>query len=156
MRHVIGAAILWLGLAAPAWGDYKGALTAYNLGNSAAAATQLQPLAAAGNDDAQALLARLFDLGSGVEQDYGLAALWAQKAATQGNAWAMAHLGALYRFGDGVEQSHTLSYVWYQLGELGGEAAAGKKRKELEKLLNPSERKEADALIEQSLSGPAS
>lgn len=148
--------MLWLGLAVPAWGDYADAVRAFNSGNVDAAAGELQPLAEAGNGDAQALLARLFDLGAGVNQDYTKAALWAEKSARQGNAWAMTHLGTLYRFGDGVEQDHSLSYVWYRLGELGGDAAAGKKRKELEKLLSAEQRENADAIIEKWKSEPAS
>lgn len=68
----------------------------------AAAVSELQPLAEAGNAEAQSELGTLFFRGLGVPQDDAAAARWERLAADQGFAPAQASLGALTMTGRGV------------------------------------------------------
>ncbi|MDE2165117.1 MAG: sel1 repeat family protein [Alphaproteobacteria bacterium] len=56
----------------------------------------LEPLAQAGNSDAQVMLGDMYKNGDGVPTDYPKAFGWYQKAAQQGNVQAEADLGTAY------------------------------------------------------------
>lgn len=71
-------------VAGPAAADYYDAVTAYELGNYAAAGDELEPLAAAGDPRAQLLLGRMYAAGQGVLQDYVRAHALYNLAATHG------------------------------------------------------------------------
>lgn len=80
---LLGAALL-AAMAAPAAADYYEAVTAYETGNYAAARSELEPLAEAGDPRAQLLLGRMYAAGQGVVQDYVRAHVLFNLAAAQG------------------------------------------------------------------------
>ena len=69
-------------------------------------------------------LARLYERGYGVEQDYRQAAYWYRKAAGQGYAIAQNNLGNAYRMGRGVEQCYKQAAYLYRLAAEQGLAIA--------------------------------
>lgn len=60
--------------------------TAFEAGRAAEAVAIWQPLAEAGNAQAQARLGKAYYQGRGVQQDYAQAVQWFEKAAAQGSA----------------------------------------------------------------------
>lgn len=83
-RAALLAAALLAVVTAPAAADYYEAVTAYETGNYAAARTELEPLAEAGDPRAQLLLGRMYAAGQGVLQDYVRAHVLYNLAAAQG------------------------------------------------------------------------
>jgi uncharacterized protein len=79
------------------------------------AAAKVIRAAKAGDIRAQAVLGWMYQNGSGVPQDYFLAAKWYQSAATQGHGGAQFELGLLHNKGQGVTQDHVLAYMWLNL-----------------------------------------
>jgi TPR repeat protein len=76
---------------------------------------KLNDLANKGDATAQLKLGNFYALGgSGVSQDYELAAAWYTKAAEQGNADAEELLGDFYNMGAGVSQSYTAAARLYR------------------------------------------
>lgn len=73
-----------------------------------AALRLLQPLAKAGNAEAQAILGVMYNGGHGVPQDFDAASRWWQLAAVQGNPLAQLNLGLAY----GVKQDFVRAYMW--------------------------------------------
>lgn len=73
-----------------------------------------------GSANAQWELGNCYAKGTGVEQDYAIAAEWYRRAAEQGYAAAQASLGELYEAGQGVEQDDAQAATWYRkAAELG-------------------------------------
>lgn len=62
----------------------------------------------------QRQLGYMYDMGSGVKQDYAEAATWYRKAADAGDAWAQNNLAVLYENGRGVQQNYASAIWWYQ------------------------------------------
>jgi TPR repeat protein len=79
------------------------------------AAAKVIRAAKAGDIRAQAVLGWMYQNGSGVPQDYFLAAKWYQSAATQGHGGAQFELGLLHNKGQGVLQDYVLAYMWLNL-----------------------------------------
>jgi TPR repeat protein len=79
------------------------------------AAAKVIRAAKAGDLRAQAVLGWMYQNGSGVPQDYFLAAKWYQSAATQGHGGAQFELGLLHNKGQGVTQDYVLAYMWLNL-----------------------------------------
>ena len=79
------------------------------------AAAKVIRSAKAGNVRAQAVLGWMYQNGSGVPQDYFLAAKWYQSAATQGHGGAQFELGLLHNKGQGVTEDYVLAYMWLNL-----------------------------------------
>ena len=102
-------------------------MSAYHTGNYAHALSVWQPLAAAGDIQAQQLVGYLYQHGLGLEVDAVEAARWFMLAAQQGSADAQAELGIMYEIGEGVPKDYWEAERWYQLaidqgfcpGELG-------------------------------------
>src|SRR4051795_1066677 len=82
--------------------DFKAGLDAYSRGDFAAALKEWQPIATAGDPQAQYNLGLLYARGQGVTQDYAQAAQWYEKAAVQGVPAAQYNLGVMYANGQGV------------------------------------------------------
>ena len=85
----------------------------YERGDYAAALATWQPLAEAGEADAQFLVALLHDDGQGVAVDRVHAAEWYERAAAQGHAAAQNNLGLLHYRGEGVPASMDQAAKWY-------------------------------------------
>ncbi len=74
-----------------------------------------QPLAEAGDPEAQFFLGSMYFAGQGVPRDHAKEAKWMQRAADQGFGWAQNMLGRMYSTGRGVEQDDTQAYMWFSL-----------------------------------------
>jgi TonB family protein len=100
---------------------------AYMEDNGSEAALWFRKAADMGNPSAMLYLAGIYELGSGVRQDYGLAAQWYSKAAGAGNADAMYNLGRMYENGQGVAKDLNHAYKFYvQAAGLGNVEAKAK------------------------------
>ena len=75
---------------------YRQAITDYNAGNFAEAASGFQRAAEQGHAESQYLLSTMYDEGQGLPQDSTQAAFWERKAAEQGHAYAQANLSFRY------------------------------------------------------------
>ena len=71
-----------------------------------------EPLARAGEAEAQNMLGLMYITGLGVPQDFTEAARWSRKAAEQGLAQAQSNLGAMYAEGQGVPQDDAEAVKW--------------------------------------------
>ena len=98
--------------------------TAYNNKNYAAAYREIEPLARAGNADAEHLLGLMYYMGRGVGQDYKQALVWHRKAAQHGKADAQYVVGAMYYTGNAVIQDHKQAVVWFRKAAEQGHAKA--------------------------------
>jgi TPR repeat protein len=82
-------------------------------------------IAAEGGDaDAQWRLARRYELGDGVTEDYKKSTEWCRRAAEAGHAYAQFKLGTWYLSGDGVPFSETKAAEWYAKAAESGQADA--------------------------------
>lgn len=95
--------------------DYYAGALAHSRGDYATAVEIWRPIAERGDADAQAALARAYQEGEGVPQDYSEAARWLHKAAKQGVPFAQASLGYKYRDGKGVLQDFVLAHMWFNI-----------------------------------------
>ena len=93
--------------------DFKTGLDAYNRGDFAAALSEWQPIATAGDPHAEYNLGLLYARGQGVPQDYKQAVAWYQKAAEQGVAAAQYNLGVMYANGQGVAANPQEASKWF-------------------------------------------
>ena len=66
-----------------------------------------------GDSDYQAMVAKAYMYGEGVQQSDEKAVEWFTKAANQGNVNAQFILGTLYYLGEGVKQNDAKAYEWY-------------------------------------------
>jgi TPR repeat protein len=76
---------------------------------------QVREDAERGDKFAQYRLGHAFQTGSGVLQDYELAAVWLRKSATQGVAEAQFSLAILYRDGLGMPRDLVEAHKWLNL-----------------------------------------
>jgi len=73
-----------------------------------------------GSPDAEDTLGVHYEVGEGVEQDYGKAAYWFRRAAEHvpdrgGAGQGRNNLGILYADGDGVPTDYVQAYMWFSL-----------------------------------------
>jgi TPR repeat protein len=117
-RHVGILAVLMM-LVSPATPSWPSSLSdganAFRRGDHVIALRKLRPLAERGHAEAQAILALMYQQGSGVPQDAVMAAHWYLSAAEQGHVGAQYQLGLLYDKGHGVPPSAVLAYTWLNL-----------------------------------------
>jgi len=104
--------------------DYSFALKAYQKGNFERALELWTNLAERGDPRSQYRLSRMYQQGSGVEQDLYIAIGWSRKAAAKGHSGAQNFLGWRYFKGDGVAQNYTEAASWYVKAALQGNAKA--------------------------------
>jgi TPR repeat protein len=116
---------------AAARADFADGLSAFDGGDYATAFAEWQPLADAGNAEAQSALAGLYMNGLGVRQDLGEAAKWYERAARQGDAVAQLNLGDLYAKGRGVRRDLVEAHLWLGLAANQGREWATRRRDEI-------------------------
>lgn len=80
--------------------------------------------AAKGDADAQYKLARCYENGRGVEQDFTEALKWYEKSARQGNANGQHALATCYAYGMEVAQNYDEAIKWYRKAAEQGHADA--------------------------------
>jgi hypothetical protein len=114
MKKFILAICLACALHQSALAGFVEGATAYNNKNYAVALKEIEPLAKAGNADAQHLLGLMYYMGRGVKQDYKQALQWHRKAAQQGKADAQYVVGAMYYTGNAVIQDHRQAVIWFR------------------------------------------
>lgn len=95
-------------------GPLEDGIAAYNRGDPKAALKLWQPLAEAGNPDAQVNIGVLHANGEGVPQSYSEAMIWYRKAADQGDVFALNNLGLMYMRGQGVTPSDSMAVQLYR------------------------------------------
>ncbi|HET7198607.1 MAG TPA: tetratricopeptide repeat protein [Burkholderiales bacterium] len=125
----LGRALPWLlllSLAAPlpARADFEAGVAAARAGDYERARREWQPLAEAGNRDAQFNLGLLYENGLGVAADGAAAAGWYRRAAEQDDRQAQVYLAEMYAKGLGVARDDAAALRWYRrAAELGHPAA---------------------------------
>ena len=101
--------------------SFDEAQAAYERLDFAVAYRLLSDLAAAGDSDAQNLIAVMYENSEGIARDLAKAASWYEKAARQGHAEAQLNLGVLFENGEGVPRSEERAAYWYsKAAENGG------------------------------------
>jgi TPR repeat protein len=90
---------------------HEAAIRAYNRGAYDEARATWLALAKTRDPTARYSLGRLYELGTGVKQDFEKAAYWYRLAAEQNHPYAQGSLAVLYAYGRGVEQDFVRSYV---------------------------------------------
>ena len=95
--------------------DFAEGAAAYEAGNFAAAYDAWQPIAEAGDPDAQLALGILYENGRGVARDYKAAIAWYTRSAEAGHSGAQFNLGNMYRQGNGVAQNLPRAVLWWTL-----------------------------------------
>jgi uncharacterized protein len=116
LRSALAAVVILVSAATPTWpSSLSDGANALRRGDYVTAFRKLRPLAERGQAEAQALLALMYQQGSGVPQDAILAAHWYLSAAEQGHVGAQYQLGLLYDKGHGVPPSTVIAYKWLNL-----------------------------------------
>jgi len=105
---------------AAAAADVAAGQAAYEAGDYPTAIAEWQPLAEAGNADAQFGMGLLYGNGFGVPMDDVLALKWYGLAADQDHAQAQCNLAVMYANGWGVPQDDEEAFRWYGLAAEGG------------------------------------
>ena len=88
-------------------------LAAFVRADYATAIRHWEPLAEAGNADAQYNLGSMYENGQGAARDYTAAVRFYRRAAAQGHPDAQYNLAKLYESGNGVTQDSVRAYVWF-------------------------------------------
>lgn len=148
-----GLSLLFLtAIAAPAGEDeelrFAEGLAAYDAGDFETAIEAWQPLAEAGNLEAQVSLADIYMNGLGVAADPGRAVAWYRRAAEAGDPVAQLNLGDFYARGFGVARDPVEAFVWLDLAARQGKRWAAKRRDEIAPQLDAAQRAEARTRIE--------
>jgi hypothetical protein len=115
MRRYCLVLLLMLLGPAPALADLAAGLAAYDAGDYVQARTEWQPLARAGDPEAQIALAELYIHGLGVVRDAARGVYWYRQAACRGAVVARLNLGDLYDRGLGVTRDRIKAYAWLEL-----------------------------------------
>lgn len=92
---------------------FEAGVAASDRGDYQTAMRELLPLAEAGDERAQIVVAEFFLNGRGIPSDAHQAAQWYLRAAQQGNAVAAAMMGMLYELGNGVAKDPREAFSWY-------------------------------------------
>ncbi len=104
-------------LAAPSFAQddpMQAAITAYEAGEFNKAGQLWEPLASAGNAQAQYAMAVLYHKGQGRPADFGRALDWYRKAAGQDHVNSLFNLGVAYWEGRGVDRDLKQAVKWWR------------------------------------------
>lgn len=126
--RILAVAALLCAAALPAFaGDWEDGLAAHDAGHYEQALALLEPLAEAGDVDAQNKLSHMYWYGEGTPSDYARALGWSRRAAEAGSAHAMYDIGVHYRNGlGGVTQNDAEAFAWFlKSAEAGDPQGAG-------------------------------
>lgn len=117
-------AVWWLAFTAPAFAaGFDDGFTSYLSGQYPRASSIWQPLAEAGDIEAQFGMGLLYEKGHGVLRNLSVAASWYARAAEQGSMRAQTQLGGMYARADGVAEDWEKAISWWRRA-----AAQGSKR----------------------------
>lgn len=108
------AILIVLSFSGVAAADFEQGLKAFRQGDTKQALEQWQPLARAGDANAQHALGYMHEYGRGLERSDSLAAWWYRKAADQGMSEAQYRLGVLHENGWGVSHDPEVAVKWYE------------------------------------------
>ena len=118
MRRLLATLVLaagfLAGIPAAQAAPFDDGLAAYNRRDFDGALKLWQPLADAGDVEAQYYLGIMYALGYGVAQDAATAAKWYRKAADTGLPKAQFRLARLYDLGQGVDEDSAQAMGWYR------------------------------------------
>jgi hypothetical protein len=127
--------------------QFRRGLSAFNVGDYAAALTNWRPLAERGEPRSQAGIGFMYHHGLGVTVDDREAAVWLRRAAEQGQAEGELMLGILFYYGSGVMQSYVQAYAWCELAGINGNGDASLCRDASLEAMSNAEREEAFRLV---------
>lgn len=125
------------------------AVADFRAGHDAEAAQALEPLARAGQPEAQFWLGTMYYQGRGKPRLYAAALAWYRRAAEQGNADAQNNLGLMYRNGEGVEASSLLAHAWFTLAAGAGNPVARGNLETLAEAMTPAQILQSQQLAEE-------
>lgn len=157
LRPLLLAAALASGLAAAASpatassGRLAQALADFRMGEYDSAARVIEPLARAGDPEAQFWLGTLHYQGRGKPRLFREALAWYRLAAEGGNADAQNNLGLMHRNGEGVEASPLLAYAWFTLSAGQGSTIARDNLDALSATLTPGQILQGQQLAQEAL-----
>jgi TPR repeat protein len=103
---------------------YQEGVAAYQSKNYAEAMDKLLPIAKRGNVTASVYVARMYESGHGVAQDYNEARSWFAKAAAQGDEVAQYDLGRMNQNGLGAPPDYKQAFDWYMKSAAQGDSWA--------------------------------
>ena len=116
MHRILSTAILACLLAGPATANkFKDGSVAYQLGDTEGAMSIWEPLAAAGDRDAQFNLGIIYAQGLGIDPDRTLAVDWLQRAAEQGDPIAAFNLGIIFSERESAYLDYSRAVTFYEL-----------------------------------------
>lgn len=113
----LAAIIAFLLMSSPGIGfatDFEQGLKSFRAGDTQSALKHWEPLAQAGDADAQHALGMMHEYGHGLNGGDKKAAVWYKKAAEQGVPEAQYRLGVFYDNGWGVPPNAQMAVQWYQ------------------------------------------
>lgn len=104
--------------------SFDDGMRALQAGDFADARAVFNPLASAGDGNAQFMLGVMFENGLGTSKDDRAAAAWYKKASAAGVASAQYNLGVFYQLGKGVPQDPSLALKFHRLAAAQGHSRA--------------------------------
>jgi TPR repeat protein len=104
--------LLAAGAAYAATADFQEGVAAFDRGDYAEALKRLEPIAAAGDADAQFRVAQMLRYGWGTTADAAAAGVWMRRAAEAGLPDAQAELGRMLRDGNGMKANPAEALTW--------------------------------------------
>lgn len=136
--------------------DLAQGIAAFQARDYATALRWLEPVANAGEAQAQFILGFMHQNGRGVPADAEKGAALLRQSAEQGYAYAQFSLASSYRFGIGVEQDLLDAHRWLLLAERNGYDPARQIRMVIEAELRPDQiaRSREEAFAEASAASP--
>ncbi len=152
VKASLALAAFFLALAVAAQAEqisaFEQGLEAYDAGDYEAVLAAWEPLAEAGDAEAQTALAALYLVGEGVPYDPAEAARLFRLAAEQGDAVAQLNLGDLSARGMGVPRDLVEATVWLTLAARQGRRWADSRRQEIAGGLSLAQKAEAEKRVQ--------
>lgn len=154
VRHwallVVGLLLPVLLISAPVHAkNLTDALRLMRAGQYVEAMAAFEPLAAAGNADAEELIGVMYAMGLGVARDDERAFEWYLRASLKGHPGAQSGIGWYYETGRGVAAVDLVrAYAWYVLSAIGGDPDAAVSQEEVVKKMSAEEIERARRLVD--------